>query len=193
MSVTLICKNDTCPNVIPPSKNSGRPRLFCNEACRKRYNASLYYQRQTSGKTFQGLRSVTEEGYPKVNRKKCMTADSAQKRVKEHGENCTKPGQYCQAKLHDAYNTKKMCLVRAVFTDDWLELMYAEDGKEHPREMTTKDGMWIDDYEALLRKRGIEAEGTPDAIHAQRLMEESRRFNVAGGKKPIPEFPSANV
>ncbi len=190
MSVTLICKNTTCYKVVPSSKNTGRPREFCEEACRKRYNASLYYRRQTSGKTFKGLKSVTEEGYPKVNRKKCLTAASAEKRVKEHGENCGGSGKYCQAKLHDAYNTKKMCLVRAVFTDDWLELMYEEEGKEHPREMTTKDGMWIDDHKAMLMKKGIGEGKTPDAIHAQRLVDENLRFSLAGGNRKIPEFPA---
>lgn len=193
MSITLICKNDVCYKIVPPSRNSGRARLFCEEACRKRYNAKLTYQRQTSGKIFQGLRAVTEEGYPKVNRKKCTNAANAEKRVKEHGENCAGPGEYCPAKLHDAYNTKKMCLVRAVFTDDWLKLMYAEDGKEHAREMTTEDGMWIDDYNAMLRKQGVEKGETWDTVHDQRLVEESRRFIIAGGQKTIPEFPSADV
>lgn len=193
MSMILICKNDRCPKVVPPSKNSGRAREFCEETCRKKYNARLTYQRQTSGKTFIGLRSVTKEGYPQVNRKKSLTAASAQKRVKEHGENCGKPGQYCQAKLHDAYNTKKLCLVRAVYTDDWLELMYGEEGKEHPREMTTEEGMWIDDYNAVLKAKGVEEGKEPDVVHYQRLDEENRRFNVAGGQRSIPEFPKANT
>ena len=191
MSITLICKNDACHQVVPASKNSGRPRLFCEEVCRKRYNASLYYRRQTSGKVFKGLRSVTDDGYPQVNRQKSLDAKAAEKRVKEHGENCGGSGKYCQAKLHDAYNTKKLCLVRAVFTDDWLQLMYGEEGKEHPREMTTEDGMWIDDYEALMKARGVEEE--PNIIHEQRAMEESRRFSVAGGTRTIPEFPPSNT
>lgn len=190
---TVICKNDRCHRVVPPSKNSGRMREFCEEVCRKRYNARLTYQRQTSGNDFRGLRGFTPEGYPKINRKIAKNAMFAERRVKEHGENCKKTGEWCEAKLHDAYNRKKFCLVRAVFTDDWLELMYGEEGKVHEREMTTEDGMWIDDYKALLKATGLEV-GKPEEIHAQRAVNELKRFAAVGGmkslsNKPIPEFP----
>ena len=178
---TVICKNDLCASIVPPSKNSGRPRRFCTEKCRNRYNQRLNYKRQTKGGGFVGLRSVTE-GYPKVNRKMSPNLKAAERRVKEHGENCTGDGQWCQAKLHDAYNTKKLCLVRAVFTDDWLTLMYADTQPDRKREMTTEDGMWIDDFRALLEKSGIE-ENDVKTVEELKAAKELEDFTTAGGMK----------
>jgi len=181
MKVTIVCKNDKCSEIVPPSKNTGREREFCNERCRKRYNQRLHYKRQTTGIGFVGLRSVTGEGYPVVNRRKSLTAKDAEKRVKEHGENCKAPGEWCLARLHDAYNTKKLCLVRAVFTDDWLELMYGEEGKVHEREMTTDEGMWLDDFKAMQEAR--EKEGTVGLSTEAKEAEEVKAFEAAGGQR----------
>ena len=181
---TVICKNDQCYKVIPPSKNEGRPREFCEERCRNRYNARVYYRRQTKGSDFVGLRSVTAEGYPKVNRKPSPNTKAAEKRVKEHGENCTKDGEWCSAKLHDAYNTKKLCLVRAVFTDDWLHLMYADTEPNRERDMTTEDGMWKDDFKKLLEKSGV----TGDDVKTEkevRHRKELDTFAAAGGNRSV--------
>ena len=60
---TVICKNDKCFQVVPPSSNPGRAREFCNEGCRKRYNQRLSYQRATKGASFVGLRGITADGY----------------------------------------------------------------------------------------------------------------------------------
>lgn len=177
MDKRIICKNDRCFEVVPPSKNLGRPREFHNELCRKRYNARLHYQRQTDGASFTGLRTVTDLGYPKVTRIMSKTATDAERRLKEHGENCTGPGQYCQAKLRDAYNRKKLCLVRAVFTEDWLQVLYAEENKPYTREMTTEDGMWKDDYQEVLAKLG-----TSQDPRKQREDEELAAFVAAGGQ-----------
>lgn len=178
----VICKNDRCPELVPEGKNSGRPKEFCNERCRRRYNARLYYKRATSGVPFAGLKGVTSMGYPVITRRKPLTAREAEKRVKVHGENCAKKGEWCQAKLHDAYNTKKLCLVRAVFTDDWLELMYEEEGRERKRDMTTEDGMWIDDYNEMMRKSGLSEPIQIDDSSSPLAMPERG--------KVIPEFPS---
>lgn len=174
----VICKNDKCFNVVPPSKGSGRPREYCTERCRKRYNAALHYQRATKGSAFLGLRTVNDLGYPQVKRIKCKTAADAEKRVKEHGENCAGPGVYCQAKMYDAYNTKKLCLVRAVFSDDWVELMYAADGIVRERDMTTEDGMWKDDFKEMLEKQGIDPNNSMNTLAA-----EVAAFQAAGGQK----------
>lgn len=177
---TIICKNDKCFRVVPPSKNKGVPRLFCEERCRNRYNARLNYQRQTKGASFLGLRNVTNDGYPKVNRKISPDAKVAERRVKEHGDNCTGPGKMCEAKLHDAYNTKKLCLIRAVFTDDWLELMYGEEGKVKEREMTTPDGMWKDDFKARLAKSNMTEEDVKTIAGIQEK-KDREAFTAAGG------------
>ena len=179
---SIICKNDKCARVIPPSKNAGRPREFCEEKCRNRYNSRLNYQRQTKGSDFTGLKSVTSDGYPKVNRKPSPNTKAAEKRVKEHGENCIGPGEWCMAKLHDAYNTKKLCLVRAVFTDDWLQLMYADTEPDRPRDMTTEDGMWIDDYKTILAKNDL-TDGDIVMIEEARRKKDLELFAEAGGIK----------
>ena len=181
MKVTIVCKNDKCFEIVPPSKNAGREREFCNERCRKRYNQRLHYRRATEGIGFVGLRGVTGEGYPVVNRRKPLKAKDAEARVKQHGESCMAPGQWCQAKLHDAYNTKKLCLVRAVFTDDWLELMYAAEGKVHEREMTTEGGMWIDDFKKMQEAR--EAQGVVGLSSEAKEAEEVKAFELAGGQR----------
>ena len=182
---TIICKNDQCSNIIPPSKNQGRPREFCEERCRNKYNARLYYQRQTKGSDFTGLRTVTRQGYPRVNRKPAPDAKAAERRVKEHGENCTAPGVWCQARIHDAYNTKKLCLVRAVFTDDWTKLMYADTEPDRPRDMTTEEGMWIDDHKELLAKSNMT---DPDVVmmKERRTRMELEEFAKAGGSRNPP-------
>lgn len=180
MGIKLICKNDRCYQVVPGAANQGRPKEFCEEKCRKRYNARLSYQRATKGSSFTGLRMVIGSGYPKVTRKVSATAADAEKRVKEHGENCTGPGIMCQAKLKDAYNRNKFCLVRAVFTDDWLVLMYGEDGMPHEREMTTEEGMWKDDFNTMMEETGLTGE---EAVHREekKLEEELNAFQAAGG------------
>lgn len=181
---TIICKNDLCSKVVPVSKNSGREREFCEERCRNRYNQRLNYKRQTKGSTFVGLRSVTA-GYPKVNRKPSPNTKAAERRVKEHGENCAGPGIWCEAKLHDAYNRNKLCLVRAVFTDDWLTLMYADTEPDRPREMTTEDGMWIDDFKKLLAHSNI-TEDDVKTVAELKIARELEEFTAAGGMKRSP-------
>lgn len=187
MDVTIICKNDRCFEVVPASKGSGRKREFCNEKCRKRHNQRLAYKRATTGRSFMGLRGLTTEGYPQVHRKKSLTTATAEARVKEHGENCGASGEWCPAKLRDAYNTKKLCLVRAVFTDDWLELMYSAEGKVREREMTTDEGMWIDDFKAMLEKAGHTTESI-DLIKTKRIADEHEAFDRAGGGRTLEEF-----
>lgn len=181
---TIICKNDKCAKVIPVGKNTGRPREFCEERCRNRYNSRLNYQRQTKGSNFIGLRSVTDQGYPKVNRKPSPNTKAAEKRVKEHGENCIGSGEWCMAKLHDAYNRKKLCLVRAVFTDDWLQLMYADTEPDREREMTTEDGMWIDDYKDILAKSKL-TDGDVVMMKEQKQKRNLEAFADAGGNRVL--------
>lgn len=185
---TVICKNDRCPEIVPEGRSTGRPKEYCTERCRRRYNARLYYKRATSGIPFAGLQSLTSMGYPFITRRKSQTTKEARKRLQEHGENCKKAGEWCPAKLHDAYNRKKLCLVRAVFTDDWLELMYAEEGKVHEREMTTPDGMWIDDYNEMMKKSGFDIESANDA--QVREFKKEAMSTMRGTNRPIPEFPS---
>lgn len=180
MSIQLICKNDRCFEVVPAVANAGRPREFCTEKCRKRYNARLNYQRATKGSSFAGLRGIIGGGYPKVNRRMSATAKDAERRVKEHGDNCGGDGVMCKAKLSDAYNRKKFCLVRAVFTDDWLELMYKEDGMVHERDMTTSEGMWQDDFRAMMEENGLTGVEATQLKEKQQT-EELRVFNAAGG------------
>lgn len=180
MSV-IICKNDLCSHMVPASKNSGRQREFCQEVCRNRYNARLYYKRQTKGATFTGLRNVVD-GYPRVKRKPSPDVKAAERRVKEHGENCTGPGEWCKAKLHDAYNMNKLCLVRAVFTDDWLQLMYADTEPDRERDMTTEEGMWKDDFQAMLAKSGI-TETDIKTVDELTVRKELDAFAKAGGMK----------
>jgi len=133
-----------------------------------------------------GLTAVTALGYPKVNRKIAPNQAAAEKRFKEHTRNCGKPGEICPAKLWDVYDHKKLCLIHAVFSEDWLQYLREAPGftilGPYEREMTTKDGMWKDDHRAELRSQGLTEEDLETATQMEAV-----RFNEAGGRKPEVE------
>lgn len=164
-----ICKNDRCSMLVPPSKNPGRPRDFCSDKCRRRYNARLQYQRE-AGKEGGGLVFVNALGLAQVNRRISVTAKAAEQRYKSHLLACALHGGPCPARV-DPYGRKKLCIVAAVFADDWSQLKDAEEGKPVRRYATTQDGMWTSDvspeHRKLLEERGAASTFmTPEAREA---------------------------
>lgn len=44
----ITCANPACSNIVPPSKNPGRPRKYCSMRCKARVGASNYYRREAA-------------------------------------------------------------------------------------------------------------------------------------------------
>lgn len=162
-----ICKNDRCSNLVPPSKNPGKERLFCSNRCARRYHARLSYQRE-AGKEGGGLVFVNERGQAQVNRRISLTSKAAEQRYKSHLAACALHGGPCPGRS-DPYGRKKLCLVAATFADDWTQLKDAEEGKPVRRFSTTVDGKWLADLapeerEAMEARSGAtETYLTPEA------------------------------
>jgi hypothetical protein len=148
-----ICKNDRCSKLVPPGKNPGKPRLFCEPACARRYHARAYYQRG-QGKAGAGLIFVNELGQAQVNRRIALTAKAADQRWKMHLALCEFSGGRCTA-ISDPYGRKRLCLIAAVLGDDWTQLKDVEEGKPVKRHSTTQDGRWLADL-SEAEKTGVE-------------------------------------
>lgn len=141
----LLCKNETCVQPVPPSKNPGRPRVFCSYRCKNQYFVRQGYRRE-KGTTGDGL-YATINGRPTITRIKAPTAKAAEARYKKHLKDCSiSTDQYnrCPGRL-DPYCTKRLCLIMAVLREDWDELRRAEDGKLWERLLTTSSGQWKED------------------------------------------------
>lgn len=138
-----LCKNDRCSKLVPPSKNPGVARQFCEPRCRRRYYARKQYE-QLSGSGAQGM--VLHDGVAWFNRTISVSAKKARIRLDQHNADCpfSTSGGACPARW-DTYNRKKLCLIRAVLDEDWGQLMAAEAGRGFERELTTVDGRWVSD------------------------------------------------
>ena len=77
--------------------------------------------------------------------------------------------------------TKKVCLVKAVFDDDWEGYMWASVQPDRGRQTTTLEGMWLGDYAEMVAK--AEARGETIVTPAAKLAEEIEAFEAAGGQK----------
>lgn len=160
--VIRLCKNDKCNKIVPPSKNVGRPKLFCEHRCAMRYSSRTYGKRERAkagGKTY------VEEGPDgkalQVQRVKPKSVAVAEARYKMHiqrPENLlqairdrpcpmgTEESSWkCPAQAFgDYYSKDRLCLVYAVFVDDWKEAMAMAEHRPYTRQWTTHDGYWYD-------------------------------------------------
>jgi len=138
----LLCKNETCVQPVPPSKNPGRPRVFCSYRCKNQHFVRQGYRRE-KGTTGDGL-YTTINGRPTVSRIKAPTAKAAEARYKMHLTDCAiSTDQYkrCPSRL-DPYGRKRLCLIMVVLREDWDELRRAEAGHDWERQLTTSSGQW---------------------------------------------------
>jgi hypothetical protein len=144
-----ICKNDQCFQIVPQSKNPGRPRLYCSRACKNRYYARFYYQKEVAPIDRRMLMNI-DGRWPKVNRVQAKTTRAAEERLKGHAEQCLlNDNGPCAAATDDAYGRKHYCLIHAVFGEDLSEAVYAAEGKPWVRQNTTADGMWLTDWQEM--------------------------------------------
>lgn len=181
MADILICKNDRCGRVVPPSRNPGRPRLFCSTMCARRYHARMAYQRER-GTRGDGMLYVNDYGHAQIHRQLPTGASLAKKRLVEHNQNCavSKTGGLCPA-YYDVYDKKRLCLIHAVFNEDWSQMMAAEDGLPFKRTVTTEDGRWMEDDEKERRLLAA-GYGLPQENGAPPTIEEKlTEFVEAGG------------
>ena len=70
--------------------------------------------------------------------------------------------------------------------------MYSAEGKVREREMTTDEGMWIDDFKDMLDKAGHTTESV-DLIKEKRIADEHEAFDRAGGGRTLEEFDRAEA
>ncbi len=184
-----LCKNDRCTNVVGESKNSGVKKLYCHPACARRHHSRMAYQRE-AGNTGDGMLQVDAQMRAQLHRRIPASIKIAETRFKAHLDDCMiarrRGGNAeCPARF-DVYDRKKLCLIHAVFNDDWAQMMAAADGRPAPRGMTTIDGHWLSDVEnpelaASLSLKGVsEEEAKIDAFIA-----------AGGGVPPVPleKFP----
>ncbi len=160
--IIRLCKNDRCNKIVPPSKNVGRPKLFCERRCAMRYSSRVYSKRERAkagGKTY------VEEGPDgkalQVQRVKPKNVAVAEARYKMHiqrPENMLEAirdrpcpmgteesGWKCPAQaFQDFYSKERLCLVYAVFVDDWKEATALTEHRPYTRQWTTHDGYWYD-------------------------------------------------
>ena len=138
-----LCPN--CGGIVPPSRNSGVPRVYCTIRCRRAYNAKKEYARERGI----GKGIVLYEGVPWFNRVIAQSAGVARKRLEEHNEACPFSGEIddgCCPAMFDPYDRKRLCLIHAVLNEDWSQLMAEEEQQPFEREITTSDGHWLSDY-----------------------------------------------
>lgn len=170
-----ICKNDRCSNLVGPSKNPGKDKVFCSARCSRRYHARLAYQRE-AGKEGGGLVFVNALGQAQVNRRISLTAKAAEQRYKSHLDACALHGGPCPARS-DPYGRQKRCIVAATFADDWSQLKDAEEGRPVKRFSTTVDGRWFDDLSSEEREAIAKRAGTADTY----MTPEARKMALEAG------------
>lgn len=137
----VVCRNETCSNMVPPSRFRGKPRVYCSLRCSTQHWSREYYRRRT-GKTGDGLyKTINDQPY--ISRIKPPTAQAAETRFKNHLEKCAVHGGKCPARF-DPFDLKRECLMHAVLREDWDEIRRAGKGMVFTRRVTTDNGFWID-------------------------------------------------
>lgn len=182
----LLCKNNRCSAVVPPSKNPGRPRVFCTNRCARRYHARMAYQREAGGRG-DGMMFVNDFGHPQVKRVMPQSAKLAKQRFTEHLHDCavSTTGGLCPA-YYDPYDKKALCLIHAVLNEDWEQLMKAESGLSFERKVTSADGRWLTDNEreqAVVRA-ALDGAQTGATVATKTREQVLQEFVDAGGAKP---------
>lgn len=159
-----VCKNEKCPQIVPPSRNTGVERIYCSYKCANAV-AQRRYRGRRNGTLLDGsIRLVGE--FPQLKRDIAATAATAETRFKTHLKRChVSEGGPCIARF-DPYDRKRECLIHAVLREDWDQLRRAEAGRVWDRIDTTQQGMWKESA-AAIRARYVEAgQEIPDEIRA---------------------------
>lgn len=138
-----VCQNDTCINLVTPSRNPGVTKLYCTTRCQRRQASRNAYKKD------QGIddKLHLEEGVEVLYRKMPSAATIAEARYKMHLMRCPKGAdrfsEYgrCPGR-NDPYAKAKLCLMQAVFLEDWNTLRRREKGIPYERELTTVTGTW---------------------------------------------------
>lgn len=146
-----LCKNDRCSKLVPPSKNAGVPKLFCEPRCARRFHSRQQYSRDT-GAAGSGMLFVNSLGQAQVNRRISLTSKAADARLRTHLTFCGLTGGPCPSRT-DPYGRQRQCLVGAVLSDDWSQLKDTEEGKPVRRYATSQDGRWLVDLSTVEKEK----------------------------------------
>lgn len=151
MSGIRICKNERCVNIVPPSANPGRPKLYCRRKCKDAQGARNAYWKEKGVGT--GLQK-TYLDLPYVDRYKATTVTAARDKFVKHLTDCPNTtSQFfktCPSE-NDTYDTKRLCLIHAVLREDYYELRDKHENPPFVRKVTSDNGFWIEDSEKVAR------------------------------------------
>ena len=121
-----LCKNDLCPNIVPPSKVNNVQKLFCNPICARRFHTRAWAKRNRSA-SGQWLETKEEFGKSKqvqFYRIRPKTAELAVARYKAHLQRGMCPNatdetnNKCPAYAYqDFYSKDRHCLAYATIVD----------------------------------------------------------------------------
>ena len=185
--VTQLCANDRCTNLVPPSKNPGIERIFCDPICARRYHQRLYSARNAYG--VGSLERNRETGEQvQFNRRRPDTLAKAETRYHAHIQRPEPDGEpvcpnatdetrgRCPAHiLGDYYSQKRLCLIYAVLVEDMKEQAAKSRGEFYYRQWTTPDGRWKEDFtedpDVAVHLKPM-AERTRDISRVERLLAE---------------------
>jgi hypothetical protein len=83
----ILCKNDRCSNLIPPSQpgKRGPKRKFCSDSCKFRYHDRLRYLRRRKGAV---QVEVGKDNRVRIIREMPRTLREARRRQEKHKEEC---------------------------------------------------------------------------------------------------------
>ncbi len=159
-----LCKSDLCDctedngcgsNVVVPSKNPGKLKIFCCIPCGRKYHARAYNKRHRKGKKWAIEQDNKGEQY-RLLRVRPRNVDAGNANYKAHLErnmcpNATEATLYrCPSHmLKDYYSERKLCIVYAVLVDDMKEQWARTRDERYIRQYTTGDGRWLEDDEVL--------------------------------------------
>lgn len=147
-----LCKNDTCVNLVPKSKNPGVERLFCCPRCNHRYHARKWAQRNYTKTGW----SLTTDGSRQVKfeRVKPTTTEIAESRYNSHLEDGMCPNatnefnNRCPGRINPYSKPEETrCLIYGTMVDDMKETWARARLEFYIRQYTTNDGRWIDESE----------------------------------------------
>ncbi len=146
---SVLCRNDRCTNLVSPSLNPGRAKIFCSRKCAHNHHNRLYEKRAgTKGRWFLERDKITGEQY-QLDRTMPPNLEAAEMRYKSHimRDVCpqAEPGHKCPShELGDYYSSKRLCLIYATLVDDLYEQFAKARGRLYVRRWTSESGRWVE-------------------------------------------------
>ena len=155
---THICANLKCPNLVPRSKNSGKPRIYCDRRCALLVVGRRHDAKRGSGRDYKY--DVLHRLYAVVIRR-LQSKKASRERFLEHldglkdrcpeaneASNFKCPGQFnpnCYSKAtweryHQGGPWPGACLIYATLKDHYKTMYYAEAGQDIDRDYTVGRG-----------------------------------------------------